>query len=76
MVVSGGLGDEIPGLEGGDLIDAVRAVLSYRLLCHGMGSEVHADGRQAYFGVGDDELQLTGEEGAGRVGTPVENTRW
>ena len=76
VIVSGGLGDEVPGLQGGDLVATVRAVLSHRLLGQGAGSEVHADGSQADLGVGDDESQLTGEQGARGGGTAVEDARW
>lgn len=63
--IGGGLGDEVPGLQTTDPVDAVRAVFVYGLLGDGVGFAFHVDGGQADFGVGDDDLELAREEGAG-----------
>lgn len=71
--VGGGLGDEVPVLEDTDPIYAIRAILGYGSLGHGVRFAVHANRRQAYVGIGHYDFELAREEGAGRIGSTVED---
>ncbi len=74
--ISGGFGDEMPSFEGTMLVDAIWTVPRYWLLGACVTIAGHVDGGQAYFGFGDYDFELTGEEGAGRIEGTVKDTWW